>query len=255
MTGSEVTRRYGPEGLPDDTIHFHFKGSAGQSFGAFIPRGMTLVLEGDANDYIGKGLSGGRIIVFPPEGARFVPEENIIIGNVAFYGATSGEAYVRGVAGERFCVRNSGIDAVVEAVGDHGCEYMTGGRVVVLGPTGRNFAAGMSGGVAYVLDADGRFASRCNPQMVQLGPAAESELNVVRRMIERHREFTGSALARRVLERWGENAAKIVRVLPNDYRRMVDAQEKFRAQGLSAEQAEMAAFEANARDEARVGGN
>ena len=255
MTGSEVTRRYGPEGLPDDTIHFHFKGSAGQSFGAFIPRGMTLLLEGDANDYIGKGLSGGRIIVFPPEGARFVPEENIIIGNVAFYGATSGEAYIRGVAGERFCVRNSGIDAVVEAVGDHGCEYMTGGRVVVLGPTGRNFAAGMSGGVAYVLDADGRFASRCNPQMVQLGAATESELTVVRRMIERHRDFTGSALARRVLERWGENAAKIVRVLPNDYRRMLDAQEKFRAQGLSAEQAEMAAFEANARDEARVGGN
>ena len=255
MTGSEVTRRYGPEGLPDDTIHFHFKGSAGQSFGAFIPRGMTLLLEGDANDYIGKGLSGGRIIVFPPEGARFVPEENIIIGNVAFYGATSGEAYIRGVAGERFCVRNSGIDAVVEAVGDHGCEYMTGGRVVVLGPTGRNFAAGMSGGVAYVLDADGRFASRCNPQMVQLGAATESELTVVRRMIERHRDFTGSALARRVLERWGENAAKVVRVLPNDYRRMLDAQEKFRAQGLSAEQAEMAAFEANARDEARVGGN
>jgi glutamate synthase (NADPH) large chain len=184
-----------------------------------------------------------------------VAEENIIIGNVAFYGATSGEAYIRGVAGERFCVRNSGIDAVVEAVGDHGCEYMTGGRVVVLGPTGRNFAAGMSGGVAYVLDGEGKFASRCNPQMVQLGPPTEAELQAVKRMVERHREFTGSALARRVLERWGETAARIVRVLPNDYRRVLDAQEKFRAQGLSAEQAEMAAFEANARDEARVGGN
>src|SRR5437868_8481173 len=189
MTGSEVTRRYGPDGLPDDTIHFHFKGSAGQAFGAFIPKGMTMVLEGDSNDYIGKGLSGGRIVVFPPKESRFVAEENIVIGNVAFYGATSGEAYIRGVAGERFCVRNSGIDAVAEAVGDHGCEYMTGGRVVVLGKTGRNFAAGMSGGVAYVLDADGRFASRCNPQMVQLGPATEPELAVIRRMVERHRDF------------------------------------------------------------------
>jgi len=255
MTGSEVTRRYGPGGLPDDTIHFHFKGSAGQSFGAFIPKGMTLVLEGDSNDYIGKGLSGGRIVVFPPKESLFVAEENIIIGNVAFYGATSGEAFIRGVAGERFCVRNSGIDAVVEAVGDHGCEYMTGGRVVVLGPTGRNFAAGMSGGVAYVLDGDGKFASRCNAQMVQLGAPPDGELQAVKRMVERHRELTGSALARRVLERWGENAARMVRVLPNDYRRMLDAQEKFRAQGLSAEDAEMAAFEANARDEARVGGN
>jgi len=255
MTGSEVTRRYGPGGLPDDTIHFHFKGSAGQSFGAFIPKGMTMVLEGDSNDYIGKGLSGGRIVVFPPKESRFVAEENIIIGNVAFYGATSGEAFIRGVAGERFCVRNSGIDAVVEAVGDHGCEYMTGGRVVVLGPTGRNFAAGMSGGVAYVLDGDGKFPSRCNAQMVQLGAPSDAELQAVKRMVERHRELTGSTLARRVLDRWGESAARMVRVLPNDYRRMLDAQEKFRAQGLSAEDAEMAAFEANARDEARVGGN
>jgi len=255
MTGSEVTRRYGPGGLPDDTIHFHFKGSAGQSFGAFIPKGMTLVLEGDSNDYIGKGLSGGRIVVFPPKESRFVAEENIVIGNVAFYGATSGEAFIRGVAGERFCVRNSGIDAVVEAVGDHACEYMTGGRVVVLGPTGRNFAAGMSGGVAYVLDGEGKFVSRCNAQMVQLGAPSDAELQAVKRMVERHRELTGSALAHRVLERWAENAARMVRVLPNDYRRMLDAQEKFRAQGLSAADAEMAAFEANARDEARVGGN
>ena len=152
MLGSEVTRRFGAAGLPDDTIRLHFQGSAGQSFGAFVPKGITLDLEGDANDYVGKGLSGGKIIVYPPAGSTFVPEENIIIGNVAFYGATSGEAYIRGMAGERFCVRNSGVNAVVEAVGDHGCEYMTGGRVVVLGPTGRNFAAGMSGGIAYVLD-------------------------------------------------------------------------------------------------------
>jgi len=255
MTGSELTRRFGPQGLPDDTIHFHFKGSAGQSFGAFIPRGMTLVLEGDSNDYIGKGLSGGRIVVFPPKEAGFLAEENVIVGNVAFYGATSGEAFIRGVAGERFCVRNSGIDAVVEGVGDHGCEYMTGGRVVVLGPTGRNFAAGMSGGVAYVLDGDGGFASRCNKQMVGLGAPQQDELAFVKRMVERHAELTASALARRVLDRWGDTAGKLVRVMPNDYRRMLDAQARMRAKGLSPDEAEMAAFEENARDEARVSGN
>ena len=162
IVGSEVTRRYGADGLPEDTIDLTFIGSAGQSFGAFVPKGMTLRLEGDANDYLGKGLSGGKIIVYPPRDAPFKAEENIIIGNVAFYGATSGEAYISGMAGERFCVRNSGIHAVVEAVGDHGCEYMTGGRVVVLGPTGRNFAAGMSGGVAYVLDETGVFSNHCN---------------------------------------------------------------------------------------------
>src|SRR5262249_25151181 len=151
-----------------DTIRLHFRGSAGQSFGAFVPRGMTLILEGDSNDYLGKGLSGGKIIVYPPAGSTFDPAENVIVGNVAFYGATSGEAYVNGLAGERFCVRNSGVNAVVLAVGDHGCEYMTGGRVVVLGPTGRNFAAGMSGGVAYVLDEAGDFPKRCNQEMVKL---------------------------------------------------------------------------------------
>ena len=255
MTGSELTRRFGPQGLPDDTIHFHFKGSAGQSFGAFIPRGLTLVLEGDSNDYIGKGLSGGRIVVFPPAEAALTPEENIIIGNVAFYGATAGEAFIRGVAGERFCVRNSGIDAVVEGVGDHACEYMTGGRVVVLGATGRNFAAGMSGGVAYVLDGDGRFASRCNQQMVGLAPVPDAEIAAVRRLVERHAELTGSSLARRVLERWGESVARMVRVMPNDYRRMLDAQASMRAKGLPPEEAEMAAFEENAHDIARVSGN
>ena len=172
MLGSEVTKRYGPSGLPEDTIRLRFQGSAGQSFGAFVPSGITLLLEGDANDYVGKGLSGGRIVVFPPSGSTFVAEENVIIGNVALYGATSGELFVRGVAGERFCVRNSGATAVVESIGDHGCEYMTGGEVVVLGPTGRNFAAGMSGGIAYVLDEAGDFATRCNHELVGLGPVA-----------------------------------------------------------------------------------
>jgi len=256
MTGSEVTRRHGAAGLPDDTIHFHFRGSAGQSFGAFAPRGMTLVLEGDANDYCGKGLSGGRIVVFPPREAAFVPEENIIIGNVAFYGATGGEAYVRGLGGERFCVRNSGVDAVVEGVGDHGCEYMTGGRVVVLGPTGRNFAAGMSGGVAYVLDRDGAFARTCNKQMVGLSRLEDpAEVAQVKGMIERHVELTQSAHARGLLERWGETLPRLVRVMPHDYRRVLEAQARMREKGLSAEEAEMAAFEENAHDQARVGGN
>ena len=161
IVGSEVTQKWGANGLPEDTIHLNFNGSAGQSFGAFMPRGMTIELEGDANDYFGKGLRGGKIIVYPPKAPPSLPEENIIIGNVALYGATAARSYIRGMAGERFGVRNSGVNAVVEAVGDHGCEYMTGGRVVVLGPTGRNFAAGMSGGVAYVLDEAGDFASRC----------------------------------------------------------------------------------------------
>jgi glutamate synthase (ferredoxin) len=168
ITGSELTRKHGFDGLPDDTIQIKFKGSAGQSFGAFVPRGMTLELEGDANDYCGKGLSGGKIIVYPPKESTFVPEENILIGNVVLYGATSGAFFARGVAGERFCVRNSGAMAVVEGVGDHGCEYMTGGRAVIIGKTGRNFAAGMSGGIAYVYDADGDFHIRCNQEMVDL---------------------------------------------------------------------------------------
>src|SRR5439155_10052383 len=175
IVGSEITRRWSAEGLPEDTIEIHFTGSAGQSLGAFMPKGMTFYLEGDANDYVGKGLSGGKIIIFPPEQSTFVPEENIIIGNVALYGATGGEAYICGMAGERFAVRNSGASAVVEAVGDHGCEYMTGGRVVVLGPTGRNFAAGMSGGIAYVLDADGGFHRRCNSGMVELESLADPQ--------------------------------------------------------------------------------
>ena len=255
MLGSEVTRRHGPDGLPEDTIKLHFKGSAGQSFGAFVPKGLTLTLEGDANDYIGKGLSGGKLVVFPPAEATFVPEENVIIGNVALYGATGGEAYIRGVAGERFCVRNSGVAAVVEGVGDHGCEYMTGGRVVVLGPTGRNFAAGMSGGLAYVLDEDGDFAKVCNKEMVSLGHLEdEQEVALVRRMIERHVQYTRSSLGMKVLDAWKELHPRFVRVVPNDYRRVLEAQARMLQKGLSPEEAEMAAFEENTHDAMRVGG-
>jgi glutamate synthase domain-containing protein 2/glutamate synthase domain-containing protein 1/glutamate synthase domain-containing protein 3 len=256
ILGSELTRRFGVEGLADDTIRLHFKGSAGQSFGAFLPPGMTLILEGDSNDYIGKGLSGGKIIVYPPVGSTFVPEDNIIVGNVAFYGATAGEAYIRGMAGERFCVRNSGLHAVVEAVGDHGCEYMTGGRVAVLGPTGRNFAAGMSGGIAYVLDVTGEFPTRCNRAMVELetltDPAETAEL---RAMIQRHAEYTRSERAQRILKLWEEMVPKFVKVMPRDYKRMLQAIERAQAAGLSGEEAVMAAFEENAHDKARIGGN
>ena len=248
ILGSEVTRRFGASGLPDDTIQLKFNGSAGQSFGAFIPRGLTLTLEGDANDYVGKGLSGGRIVVFPPAGSTFVSAENVVIGNVAFYGATSGEAYINGVAGERFCVRNSGVVAVVEAVGDHGCEYMTGGRVIVLGPTGRNFAAGMSGGIAYVMDDRGNFVSRCNQEMVQLTSLRDAEeIEFVKQQIFRHAEYTGSIRATEILLSWEEFAPKFVVVMPNDYRRILEAQKQMLETGLNAEEAEMAAFESNAR--------
>jgi glutamate synthase (ferredoxin) len=256
IVGSEITRRYGPQGLPEDTIAIHFRGSAGQSFGAFMPKGMTWTLEGDANDYVGKGLSGGKIIVYPPEGSTFVPEENIIIGNVAFYGATQGEAYIGGMAGERFCVRNSGLRAVVEAVGDHGCEYMTGGQVVVLGPTGRNFAAGMSGGTAYVLDEAGDFAQRCNQQMVALERLEEAgEIEDIRQMIHRHAQYTRSQRAFKVLALWETMTPKFVKVMPKDYKRMLQAINRVQQAGLSGEEAIMAAFEDNARDVARIGGS
>ncbi len=256
ILGSELTRRHGAEGLPDGTIHLHFQGSAGQSFGAFVPRGITLELEGDANDYVGKGLSGGKIIVYPPAGSTFKPEENIIVGNVAFYGATAGEAYIHGMAGERFCVRNSGVSAIVEAVGDHGCEYMTGGRVVVLGATGRNFAAGMSGGVAYILDIKGDFKVRCNKQMVELEKLDQKdEIAEVRGMIERHVQYTKSELGRQILNLWEEMVPKFVKVIPKDYKRVLESLERVRSTGLSGEEAIMAAFEANVRDVSRVGGN
>jgi len=222
MLGSELTRRY-PEGLPDDTIHLKFTGSAGQSLGAFLPKGITIELEGDSNDYFGKGLSGGRLIVYPSKSSTYKAEENIIIGNVACYGATSGEIFVSGVAGERFCVRNSGVHAVVEGLGDHGCEYMTGGRVVVLGRTGRNFAAGMSGGIAYVLDEAGDLAVRCNKGMVGLEKFTESEdLQTVRAMLEKHLKYTGSAAAARVLKDWNALLPKFVKVMPTDYKRALE---------------------------------
>jgi glutamate synthase (ferredoxin) len=256
ITGGELTRKWGAPGLPDDTIRILFRGSAGQSFGAFMPRGMTFLLEGDANDYVGKGLSGGKIIVYPPEKASFVPEENIIVGNVAFYGATSGEAYIRGIAGERFCVRNSGLHAVVESVGDHGCEYMTGGRVVVLGAAGRNFAAGMSGGVAYVLDERGDFPARVNLQMVGLEKLeSPEEIAEVRALVEKHLAYTASSRARRVLDDWGQMVPRFVKVMPNDYRRMLACIRRAHGQGLTGDEAVMAAFEENARDLSRVGGN
>ncbi|HWQ91790.1 MAG TPA: glutamate synthase-related protein, partial [Clostridia bacterium] len=255
MLGSEVTRRYHAEGLPEDTIHLHFKGSAGQSFGAFMPRGITFELEGDANDYFGKGLSGAKLMAYPPKSASFAPEDNIIIGNVAFYGATSGEAYVSGIAGERFCVRNSGATAVIEGIGDHGCEYMTGGRVVVLGTTGRNFAAGMSGGVAYVLNVAGDFARRCNLEMVSLERMVDpAEIEELKGLISRHEEYTGSRRAAVILASWADYQPKFVKVLPKDYARVVAALERVRNSGLSGDEAVMAAFVENTRDAARVGG-
>jgi glutamate synthase (ferredoxin) len=227
ILGSEVTRRYGRDGLPDDTIRIKFNGSAGQSFGAFVPRGITLTLEGDANDYVGKGLSGGKIVVFPPKAATFVAEENILIGNVALYGATSGRAFFRGVAGERFCVRNSGALAVVEGVGDHGCEYMTGGAAVVIGHTGRNFAAGMSGGAAFVFDEAGAFPQHCNREMVDLEPLRESEdLVLVRDLLIQHAGYTGSTVAARILSDWTGAVDKFVKVMPIDYRRVLEEQKQ-----------------------------
>jgi glutamate synthase (NADPH/NADH) large chain len=238
----EVAKRYGQAGLPDDTITVKLKGTAGQSFGAFLAHGITLELSGEGNDYVGKGLCGGRIVVMPPQDCNIVAEENIIVGNTVLYGATSGECYLRGVAGERFAVRNSGAVAVVEGVGDHGCEYMTGGMVIVLGQTGRNFAAGMSGGVAYVLDEDGSFDKRCNMSMVQLEAVPEevaasetgevdskgrvhfNHLNkadeeALRGKIEKHLRYTGSARARQILDNWAQYLPKFVKVMPTEYRR------------------------------------
>src|SRR4030095_15486092 len=220
MLGSEVTKRNAGAGLPDDTIRINFTGSAGQSFGAFVPRGMTMTLVGDANDGFGKGLSGGKLIAYPPRLSTFKSQDNIIIGNVAFYGATSGEGYVRGVAGERFCVRNSGATVVVEGVGDHGCEYMTGGRVVVLGRTGRNFAAGMSGGIAYVLDVEGRFERRCNREMVDLEPLVDAEdIDFLRLGIMKHLTYTGSMYAEGLRSDFTTVRRHIVKVMPREYKR------------------------------------
>jgi len=255
ILGSEVTRIYGAKGLPEDTIAYHFTGTAGQSFGAFVPSGITLSLEGDSNDYVGKGLSGGKIIVAPSPKATFAAEENVIIGNTAFYGATSGQAYIRGIAGERFAVRNSGAHVVVEGVGDHGCEYMTGGRVAVLGQTGRNFAAGMSGGVAYVLDEAGDFLSRCNIEMVLLERVEEADdIAELKGMLERHFKYTESSVAARILDDWNAQLPKFVKVIPKDYKRMLEQIRRVEERGLEGQEALLAAFEANKRELARSGG-
>src|SRR5437763_1472355 len=223
ILSGEIARRYGSAGLPDDTLKIRLNGSAGQSLGAFLAKGVTLTLEGEANDYVGKGLSGGKIVVFPPRGSTFAPEENIIIGNVALYGATSGEVFFNGVAGERFAVRNSGAIAVVEGVGDHGCEYMTNGLVVVLGSAGRNFAAGMSGGIAYVFDERGDFAEkRCNLESVDLEPLIESkDIQIVRELVTRHAELTSSPRAKWILDHWNDLASRFVKVFPHEYKRVL----------------------------------
>ncbi|MCH2584773.1 MAG: glutamate synthase-related protein, partial [Planctomycetes bacterium] len=223
ILSNEIAKSQGKDCLPDGTINIRFTGSAGQSFGAFLAGGVTLELEGDANDYVGKGLSGGRVIIYPPRASTFEAEENIIVGNVVLYGATSGEAYFRGRAAERFCVRNSGAHTVIEGVGDHGCEYMTGGRVVILGPTGRNFAAGMSGGIAYVFDSDDGFIARCNLGMVVLEKVETPEdIAELKGLIEKHQRLTGSSAASRILDSWDGSLPKFVKVMPVDYKRVLE---------------------------------
>ena len=255
ILGNEITKRHW-EGLPYDTVHLHFQGTAGQSFGAFVPSGVTMELEGDTNDYLGKGLSGGKIILYPHKASTFVAEENVIAGNVALYGATSGEVYIRGIAGERFGVRNSGVNAVVEGIGDHGCEYMTGGKVVVLGLTGRNFAAGMSGGVAYILDESGDFATSCNTSMVGLESLEDpEEIKDLKQLIQQHVDYTESAKGAKVLADWNAIAPKFVKVMPKDYKRVLQAIKEALEDGLSGDDALNAAFEANSRDVARIGGS
>ena len=245
--GSEITKRY-HDTLEDDTFHVHCNGAGGQSFGAFIPNGLTLELVGDSNDYFGKGLSGGKLIVYPPKGSNFKQDENIIVGNVALYGATSGKAFINGVAGERFCVRNSGALAVVEGVGDHGCEYMTGGRVVVLGGTGKNFAAGMSGGIAYVLDEENDLYMRVNKEMVSMSEISNKyDVIELKEMIENHVKYTNSAKGREILDNFGIYLPKFKKIIPYDYERMLKTIVQMEEKGLSAEQAQIEAFYANTR--------
>ena len=245
--GSEITKKYSTD-LEEDTFIVKCTGAGGQSFGAFIPKGLTLELIGDSNDYFGKGLSGGKLIVYPPTGVKFKQDENIIIGNVALYGATSGKAFINGVAGERFCVRNSGASAVVEGVGDHGCEYMTGGRVVVLGKTGKNFAAGMSGGIAYVLDEDNDLYTRINKEMV-FSEEVSNKYDVLelKNMIKEHVALTNSEKGKQVLEHFSEYLPKFKKILPYDYNRMLMAIVQMEEKGLSSEQAQIEAFYANTR--------
>jgi glutamate synthase (ferredoxin) len=242
MFGSEITKKY-YNTLEDDTFKIKCNGSGGQSFGAFIPNGLTLELVGDSNDYFGKGLSGGKLVVYPPKGSTFKAEENIIIGNVSLYGATSGKAFINGVAGERFCVRNSGAVAVVEGVGDHGCEYMTGGRVVVIGKTGKNFAAGMSGGVAYVLDEDRDLYTKLNKEMVLFSEVTEKyDIIELKELIEEHTKATNSSKGKEILDNFEEYLPKFKKIIPHDYKKMMSAIASFEEKGLSNEQARIEAF-------------
>lgn len=236
MLGSAVTKKWGSAGLPLDTISLRFTGSAGQSLGAFLPNGISILLHGDANDYLGKGLSGGRIVLRPSTRATFSPQDNVIAGNVIGYGATSGEIFINGLVGERFCVRNSGATAVVEGIGDHGCEYMTGGRVVVLGVTGRNFAAGMSGGIAYVYDADGLFESRVNAEMVDVVEPNAHDASWLRETIEQHVRLTASPLGAEMLEDWANAYVKFRKVLPRDYARVMAIIDQAKIDGVSDEE-------------------
>ena len=247
ILGSEITKRF-YDTLEEDTYRVLCHGAGGQSFGAFIPKGLTLELVGDSNDYFGKGLSGGKLVVYPPAGSRFKQDENIIIGNVALYGATSGKAFINGVAGERFCVRNSGALAVVEGVGDHGCEYMTGGRVVVLGRTGKNFAAGMSGGIAYVLDENNDIYTKVNKEMVSFSEiASKYDVLELKEMIKEHVAYTNSEKGKKILENFGKYLPKFKKIIPHDYERMLKAIVQMEEKGLSAEQAQIEAFYANVR--------
>ena len=223
MLGYHLTKKWGGEGLPDDTIQVKFTGSAGNSFAAFVPSGITLRLEGDANDYVGKGLSGGRVILYPPIESSFKPEENVIAGNVLLYGATSGEMFIRGQVGERFAVRNSGATAVVEGIGDHGCEYMTGGKVIVLGMTGRNFAAGMSGGVAYVYDPDGAFPPKVNSELVELEDLDANDVSFLRETLAIHNQETGSLVAKEIIDSWPRSSSSFVKVMPRHYKQVLEA--------------------------------
>jgi glutamate synthase (ferredoxin) len=242
ILGYNITKQHGGEGLAEDTIKAHFTGSAGMSFGAFVPKGVTMTLEGDSNDYLGKGLSGAKIIVYPSRKASFKAEENIIVGNVCFYGATDGEAYVRGIAGERFAVRNSGVNAVVEGVGDHCCEYMTGGKIVVIGATGRNFAAGMSGGSAFVLEDRDKFEINCNQDMVHLESLVEAEdVEAVKSMLKNHHEYTNSPVAEKILNDWDNYQSKFIKVMPKDYKRVLEAMKRAKAEGTSVDEAVMEA--------------
>ena len=231
MLSNEIAKVWEANDLPEDTIEINFKGSAGQSFASWLVKGITFKLEGDANDFVGKGLSGGKLVIYPPKNSQFKAEENILLGNVALYGATEGEAYFRGIAAERFCVRNSGASVVVEGIGDHGCEYMTGGKAVILGPTGRNFGAGMSGGIAYIYNDKGNFEENCNSETFELETLLDEDLNDLKDLITRHNDYTDSAVAKEILDNWETESQKFVKVMPTDYKRVLNEMNKTKQQG------------------------